>query len=296
MTGHDPEYLPMKNKAISLVLGVLSLSLVSTVQADESTGASAWSHEAEPYLWGAGISGRASLGRATGLPVDASFSDLMDNLEFALMARYEGQHDSGFGLVFDYMFIDLASDQSGPNGVLNADIDQTTTELFGTYRAGETELGYIDVFGGFRFWNVEVGLDVNPAALPGSVSLFQDNSWTDLVVGAKGIRHINDRWDLAWRADIGGAGQDSAVTSHLSLGALYEISDLMTLNLRYQWLMVDFSQGTRGAPGYFEYDVTLDGPLVGLKFRWNTGMCRLHRSRTSGTKVRPRRGRRNPRH
>jgi len=47
----------------------------------------------------------------------------------------------------------------------------------------------------------------------------------------------------------------------------YIISDLLDLNIQYKVLWADYESGTEGQKGYFAYDVTTYGPIIGLNFK-----------------------------
>ena len=85
------------------------------------------------YLWGAGISGQATLGSKTvpQEPVDADFDDLLDKLDACIQLHYEGVGEQwGAGLDFTYLKL---SDTNDAN--VSTTVKTTLTELFGLYRA-----------------------------------------------------------------------------------------------------------------------------------------------------------------
>ena len=87
------------------------------------------SHQLTPYLWGAGLSGVVGAGDLEA-DVDASFSDILSNLDIGLMANYRA--DSGDWLfIVDGMYIDLSGSGHGSGGVLkvNVDVEQTLLEF-----------------------------------------------------------------------------------------------------------------------------------------------------------------------
>ena len=62
-------------------IGLLALLAAVPLHAEE------WQHELAPYLWGAAMSGNATVGAATA-DVDMSFGDILDNLEMGFMGAY----------------------------------------------------------------------------------------------------------------------------------------------------------------------------------------------------------------
>jgi len=73
-----------------------------------------------------------------------------------------------------------------------------------------------------------------------------------MVVPAKG-RHWRGRADFTAAGDV---------------GFRYKLGESTELDLRYKALVVDYETGTPGQPGYFKYDTTTHGPIVGLIFKF----------------------------
>ena len=124
-----------------------------------------WKYELQLYLIGTTISGDASIGRATGADVDVDFSDILEVLNMAAMVHFEAHHDSGWGTALDYSFMDLRDDISGPlGGVTEAKIRQGVFNVDILYRVPAGR-GSIDYLGGFRWWDNDFKVRVNPAIL-----------------------------------------------------------------------------------------------------------------------------------
>ena len=125
----NKEAVPIMNKLALLTATLLSL-MTSTAfaQTDSATGKS-WQFGLEPYLMASSIQGDAGVGRVTGVPVDVSFSDILENLSMAAMINFEARHDSGWGALLDYAFMDLEADKTvGLGGVLDANLRQAIFE------------------------------------------------------------------------------------------------------------------------------------------------------------------------
>ncbi len=85
---------------------VLPTDATTTAPADG--GGSPFRLTIMPYLWAAGIKGDATVGGATA-PVDVSFSELTDYLNFGAMLRLELWKGS-WGFLFDSVYMDLGGD------------------------------------------------------------------------------------------------------------------------------------------------------------------------------------------
>jgi hypothetical protein len=251
----------MTNKILLSVLAVCTLALaVSPANAD------AWSFQIEPYLLGVMIEGDASISRATGVAVDVNTNDIIDKLDMGAMVHFVARHESGWGVALDYAFMDLSDDIPGPRGgVLGAEVRQGVLEAMlvkGT-RLGDAQLDY---FGGVRWWDNDVDVTIDPAVLPGTVSASVEEDWVDLVVGVRWMNPISEKWSFVLKGDIGAGGAD--FTAGAAVGFRYRIGDLTELDLGYKALYVDYETGTFGQPGYFKYDTTTHGPVIGLMFKF----------------------------
>ncbi len=243
------------------ILVTASALLLSTpVQADD------WAFFVEPYLMVTSIEGDAGVGRATGAEVDVDFSTILDNLDIGAMIRFEGKNTNGWGFILDYAFMDLSDDVVGSRGgVVDARIRQGILEALLTRETGRSGL---EIFAGFRWWDNDIDVAIDPAILPGSVVTKTDASWIDLVVGTRLTRALNERWTFRGRADIGGFGVESDFTAQIAAGASYDFNERYALDLQYKAVWVDFEEGRSGQPGAFSYDTVTHGPIVGLMIRF----------------------------
>jgi len=62
----------------------------------------------------------------------------------------------------------------------------------------------------------------------------------DLVAGVLWLTNINLNWTFQVQADVSSFGIESDFSSSVATGVQYEISDLMTLNMKYKATWVDF--------------------------------------------------------
>ena len=76
---------------------------------DPAPGSAApWQLSVTPYVWGTALKGDVGVGR-TSADVDASFSDILDNLNGALMLSLE-LRKGRFGLLSDSVYANLEDD------------------------------------------------------------------------------------------------------------------------------------------------------------------------------------------
>ena len=224
-----------------------------------------WSYVLEPYLLAASIEGDAGVGRVTGVPVDVGFSTILESLDIGAMIHFEAHNESGWGYVIDYGFMDLSDDLSGPrDGVLSARVRQGTFEGLVT-RKSSGGAGNLEYFAGFRWWDNDFDVEIDPAVLPGTAETKIDASWIDILVGARLTHEINDKWTTQFRVDVGGFGVESDFTSAMSAAAIYRFSEKYALDIQYKALWVDYEDGSSGQPGFFQYDTVTHGPILGFR-------------------------------
>ena len=249
------------NKILVSALAAGTLALAAN-----PANADAWSFQIEPYLLGVMIDGDAGIGRATGVDVGVDFGDILDNLDLGFMGHFEARHESTWGVMLDYSFMDLSKDVTGPRGgVLDADLFQGVFEAFLMKGIGPGD-AQLDLFGGVRWWDNEVEATFDPVLLPGTASRKVEEDWVDVVVGARWINPISETWSFLLKGDIGAGGADLTYLGHI--GFRWRFGESTELDLSYKGLAVDYETGTAGQPGYFKYDTITHGPVIGLVFNF----------------------------
>jgi hypothetical protein len=233
-----------------------------------SANADDWSYQFEPYVIGLNIEGNAGIGRVTGRDVNLDFGDVLDTLDMTFMGRFEAHHSNGWGVALDYAYVDLGDDLKSPRGgVLDAQVKQG---IFEALLVRRTQSGdqHIDYFAGLRWWDNEVNVMFDPVILPGTLSAGINEDWIDPVIGVRWTNPLNEKWSFLLHGDVGGAGVGSDFTASAMAGFRYKIKEWMELDLQYKALWVDYETGTAGQPGFFKYDTTTHGPIIGLIFKF----------------------------
>ena len=186
-----------KAKNAAVLTGLLSMVVFPLSYAQ------GWSYSFEPYVMATSIEGDAGVGRVDGVVVDVDMDDILENLETAAMIHFEGHHESGWGFALDYGFMDLAADISGARGgIVDADARQGVLEALLVNRR-TTDNGHLDFTVGFRWWDNDVDIVIDPAVLPGNLEGEVEEDWFDLVIGARSYQQINNNWAFVIRGDVG---------------------------------------------------------------------------------------------
>lgn len=244
-----------------LLAGALSLIAVSA-NADD------WSYQFELYGLAATIEGEAGIGRVTGADVNVDFGDILDALDSAFMGRFEAHHSNGWGVALDYGFMDLSADITGPRGgVLDARVRQGILEAL-LVRRTQSGDQHFDYFAGLRWWDNDLDATFDPAVLPGTTSVGINEDWIDPVIGVRWTNPLNEKWSFMLHGDFGGLGIGSDFTASVIAGFRYKIKESMELDVQYKVLWVDYEAGTAGQPGFYKFDTTTHGPVIGLIFKF----------------------------
>ena len=143
------------------------------------------------------------------------------------------------------------------------------------YRAYDLALGGNTVFGEPRHFTVEPTIGVRWTKLEadadaGFAGLNKSADWTDPFVGIRLSGDLDERWNLAGEADIGGfgAGSKLAINAQAYLGYRTEMfSHPSILRVGYRYLSQDYATddftGNR-----FRWNVTQQGPVIGFSMRF----------------------------
>jgi hypothetical protein len=226
-----------------------------------------WQFKLEPYIMFTNISGDADNGRASGIDLNLDFSTILENLDMAAMLKAEALHHSGWGATIDYGFMDLGQKKSSQrNGYLDASLRQGIFEALGFYRY-QLSNGYIDYMAGIRWWDNDISITLDSAIFPGSLNTDIEEDWVDVIGAIRWRQRLQENLYFTGRVDIGGFGVESDFTSGLELGVDYELSETMTLVVKYRGIWVDYdNEEPINTPERFSYDTVTHGPILALAF------------------------------
>lgn len=268
-------------RVTSITVVFISLALLSSLARGQGNqvGSENWEVQLTPYIWAAELDGDATLMGRTG-PVEASFRDLLDNLDFAFMGRVEAWQGK-WGFFLDGLYMDLGAEFSTPQGLVSTDIDVKMTVLeFGLgHRLLEIPAGQddnqkltFDLLGGGRYMNVEGEVDVitngplSGLGLTVGSTFERREEWIDPFIGGRLRWDIDDKLAAVVSFDLGGfdIGEGSNLTWNLLTGIDYQLSKNMSLKAGYRILDIDHDSGSgSSATGL---DAQFRGPILGLTY------------------------------
>jgi hypothetical protein len=229
-------------------------------EAPAPQSSSKWEFSIAPYAFFAALDGRIGVVGQTA-QVDASFSDIFKNLDFAAMGTFEARKGN-WSFIGNAMYMSLSGKRVTPSPFFS-DIDVEVKEFIFdpvvAYRVLKVERGSIDLLGGARFWHVKSHLTFQPRILP-LVDVEASKNWVDPIIGARGVASLSPRVFLLGRFDVGGFGINSDFTGQVFGGVGYQLKPRVALIGGYRYLRVDYvNEG-------FIFKTAMSGLNVGAKF------------------------------
>jgi hypothetical protein len=221
-----------------------------------------WSFAASPYFWGAGLSGKVSQFGLPTVKVDASFSDIFNQLDFAFMGAAELRHER-FSVIGDFIYVKLSTDADTPFGLLTKEVDVQSESIAGLLGVGYAVLdgdrGHLDVVGGIRVWSVDTTITLNGGFLDGR-STKDGATWVDGMAGFRGRYALTDEWFVSgWGlVGTGGANVDWDVAANIG----YQFNDTISAVAGYRALGVNYRDDG------FVFDTVQQGPILGLTVKF----------------------------
>jgi hypothetical protein len=243
------------------------LALVSLVifacaapRAAAQSNAGEWQFSVAPYLWAAGMDGTIRIADLEA-DVDLAFSDIISDLDFALMGHFDMRNES-WVLSSDLVYVDLGQTEDIVEGAIeatvNANLDLTMFELAGGYRLSPV----FTLLAGVRWVDMGTGLTYSGDLVDEDASA--GASWIDPLIGVHALAPLNDRWWLGVRADVGGFGVGSELTWQAYADIGFRVSKLVSVMLGYHVFDMDYQDGSGLAA--VDLDVTISGPQLGVVF------------------------------
>lgn len=245
------------NAPRSLTIALALLSLTATLPAQEPAPVASgpeWEFTFVPYLWASHLDGTIGIGSLPEADVDASFSDLFENLDFSASAYFTARKGDWLWLseVY-YTALDVKETVAASEVSIGSDLYWVM--LAGGYRLDQGPRRCTDVFAGARY--VRVNQDASSTGgVVGSAS--KDEAWIDPVLGFHVQTGLDQALQCGLLADIGGFGVGSDLTWELLPSLSYRFDDTWALEFGYRWLDTDFEDSD------FRYDMVQAGWILGL--------------------------------
>jgi hypothetical protein len=247
----------------------------------EETRAAPWQLNVAPYVWGTALDGDVGVGK-TSAKVDASFSDILENLNGALMLSME-LRKGRFGLLSDTVFAQLEDDGASERGrvKINATMNQVIQNLAGTFRVGTWELANLgaagplaltlDPYAGIRYTYLDTELkgklDLPDLGVDARRTAEGSEHWVDPIIGLRTTWTLGEHWSAVVGGDVGGidtSDQYSAEAWGL-VGYRFGLFGENNANVFGGYRVLHQKYETGSGRSEFDWDITMHGPIAGLK-------------------------------
>jgi hypothetical protein len=272
----------MSRRSGAALAATVAAGLVgSPVGAEDAAPASApWELSLTPYVWALSMKGDVGVGR-TQADVDVSFSDILDNLDIAVMLEVE-LRKGRFGLLSDTIYANLEDDAATERNRLRikATANMLIQNLAGTYRLGTWQLAdfaqagplsvTVDPYAGIRYTYLDTELkgrlDLPDLGVAARRTTETHEHWVDPIVGLRTAWTLGERISLILLGDVGGTSTNSQYSAE-GVGLIgYRFGlfgqDDANLVAGYRALHQKYEDGD--GRSRFDWDVTLHGPIAGL--------------------------------
>ena len=255
---------------VTLILLALAPSVLAEARPDDQGG---WEFSITPYGWFISMKGKVTV-RGLEADVDASFSDIWDELNYGVFLEYEARKGN-WGFWGNTMYANLGdSNVDGPDGLVK--IDPTVNGLWqglgGLYRLGIWNLAdapgkkpstvTIDTYIGARYTYLDVSIDFKGVYQGQTRNVDGDKSWVEPLIGVRTLWDLSERWTINLLGDIGGVAFGSDFAWNV-FGPLFSKENNATVFAGYRALSQDYTDGS--GRDKFQWDMTLYGPLLGLR-------------------------------
>lgn len=238
-----------------------------------------WEQGAMVYLFAPAISGDTGVRNVT-IPVDVSFSDILDSLQLGGFALYEARKDDQWSFIADVGYLQMYN-KTAPvsNNVITVNTKTQLSQIVLEAMVGYKVIDYenpesfsgnvtVDLIGGARYnqLKLKLGADVSVLGFATSAERKKTVDWIDPIVGFKARYNPSKQSELTFYGDVGGFGVGSDLTWQIFAGYTYTFENDITLTGGYRALYMDYEEGS--GTSYFSYDATYYGPMIGLGYRF----------------------------
>jgi len=228
--------------------------------APEVVVSDSWKYSAAIYAYAAGIEGET----ANGVPIDVSFSDILDSLDMTFMGAFFAQKNKWtFGLDAIYMKVGDKPNTPlpGPDSATLTNFQLKSWILTPTvaYRVMESEKLDLDIVGGVRYFKMEPYVEITPVLPAGPITQSDSGSVTDGIVGLRGEYDISQKWYMPFQLDVGGGDSDLTWHAFAAVGYRYDNVDLIAGYRHMEWELESDTPLK---------DISMSGPVLGAMFKF----------------------------
>jgi hypothetical protein len=219
-------------------------------------------HSLGIYGWFVGLKGTIGIADVAEQPVDATFDDLANYIDFAIAGHWEGRGEKTV-LLADVAFNNLGSGRDATVAnqpiTVDGDLQQWIVEFGGGWRT----MPEFTVLLVGRAYFLDTGATFSGENNEGGNSV--STSWADIYIGGRWEKVFGGKWTASLRGDVGAGGSDFAWFGQALIG--YDISDKFTLAAAYRILSLDHEADVDSAD-YFKYDMDQSGLGLAVAYKF----------------------------
>lgn len=221
-----------------------------------------YKYQITPYLFTTGLNGTiGEQGRTAN--VDAGFGDVLRHLDMVAMFYFDARFGRWRALV-DNLYTKVSDARATPGPLFDSVRVATKTWIVdpeAAYAILQKEDRELDVTGGVRIWNLKNDVTLFRGGFQASRGS-GTRTVTDPIVGVRYYSNLTPHIFVAAKGDVGGFHADADWDWQLFGSGGYRFNDTLVASLGYRYLRLN------DRPNNSIYDVTLNGVIVGLGFRF----------------------------
>lgn len=232
----------------SFLGAIIGLLITCNVQFAAAQEPDSWQHELTIYGWLTDIGGtvHAPPSPGSGQDFTVDISDIIDNLEFALMGTWVSKKGK-WSFIGDVFYSDVGDSAGG------VEVDLASWLLQGAigYDLVQSDRATLAVVCGVRY------LDIEPEVKVGGFSKSGSEGFTDGMIGLRGNINLNKKWYLPYYADIGTGSSKYSYQLFAGIGYRFGWGNV---RLGYRHLEYEMDDDD------LVQDMSLSGPVLGVGF------------------------------
>lgn len=242
--------------ASSLALAGGDIVPVEPVVETPVVEANPWKNEVTIYGWLPSISATTPLPSGDGM--DAK--DILDDLKMVFMGGYTGRNDT-WSVFADLIYFNLGDSKNYTfpivgDAYVSYDLKALVVQAGAGYHLVNSGDGLLDVIAGVRYLDLEVEVNTD---LFVSRNVSGSKDFTDVFIGVRGYKNINENWYIPYEADIGTGDSELSWQLFAGVGYRYDWGDI---KLGYRYLEFDMEDDA------FVEDLTADGAILGVSIKF----------------------------